>query len=50
MAKAGGKSAVGTKVFTPRPKRKRSGVVSKNNTSNIKGSRNYKKKYKGQGR
>lgn len=50
MAKAGGKASVGTKVFTPRPKRRRKGIVSKNNTSNIKGSRNYKKSYKGQGR
>jgi hypothetical protein len=29
---------------------KRPGVVSKNNTSKIKTSKNYKKKYRGQGR
>ena len=50
MAKAGGKASVGIKAFMPKPKRKRSGIVSKNNTSNIKESRNYKKRYKGQGK
>lgn len=29
---------------------RRSGIVSKNNTSSIKTSRNYRKKYRGQGR
>ncbi len=33
-----------------KPKKKRPGVHSKNNTSNSKTSKNYKKKYKGQGR
>jgi hypothetical protein len=33
-----------------KPKKKRPGIVSKNNTSNIKHSRNYVKAYKGQGR
>jgi hypothetical protein len=33
-----------------KPKTRRSGIVSKNNTSPIKTSRNYKKKYRGQGR
>lgn len=32
------------------PKKKRPGVVSKNNTSNHKQSKNYKKAYRGQGR
>ena len=32
------------------PKKKRPGVVSKNNTSNHKQSRNYRKAYRGQGR
>lgn len=50
MAKAGGKASVGTKVFIPKPKRRRKGIVSKNNTSNVKSSRNYKKSYRGQGR
>ena len=31
-------------------RRKRKGVHSKNNTSNRKNSKNYKKKYRGQGR
>ena len=30
--------------------KKRPGVISKNNTSNNKKSKNYRKKYKGQGR
>lgn len=33
-----------------KPKKKRPGVHSKNNHSNAKTSRNYVKKYKGQGR
>jgi hypothetical protein len=37
-------------VKVTKPKKKRPGVVSKNNTSNLVGSRNYKKAYKGQGR
>jgi hypothetical protein len=31
-------------------KKKRPGIVSKNNTSSIKSSRNYTKSYRGQGR
>jgi hypothetical protein len=31
-------------------KRKRPGIHSKNNTSNSKKSKNYKKKYRGQGK
>lgn len=41
-------NTVTKKVSKPRIKRK--GVVSKNNTSSLKTSKNYKKKYKGQGR
>lgn len=33
-----------------KPKTKRPGVHSKNNTSALKSSRNYKKAYRGQGR
>jgi len=33
-----------------KPKTKRKGIHSKNNTSKLKSSRNYKKSYKGQGR
>jgi len=36
--------------YTKRAKRKRPGVVSKTRTSNHKNSRNYRKKYRGQGR
>lgn len=39
-----------TKNLVGKPSKKRPGVVSKNNTSNIKNSRNYVKAYKGQGR
>ncbi len=41
-------SAGGT--YVSKNKTKRSGIHSKNNTSNLKQSRNYKKKYKGQGK
>lgn len=37
-------------VFIPKPKKKRKGVVAKTKTSRLKTSKNYKKKYKGQGR
>lgn len=33
-----------------KPKVKRKGVISKNTTSSLKTSKNYKKKYRGQGR
>jgi hypothetical protein len=36
--------------YTVKPKVKRPGVHSKNNTSTNKASKNYKKKYRGQGR
>jgi hypothetical protein len=47
---SGGKASLGSKNLIQKPKKKRPGVVSKNSTSNIKRSRNYKKAYKGQGR
>ena len=37
-----------TKLFAP--KRKRKGVHSKSKTSKLKSSKNYKKKYRGQGK
>lgn len=37
-------------TFIKKPKKKRAGVVAKTKTSRLKGSKNYKKKYKGQGR
>lgn len=39
-----------TNKLVGKPKKRRPGVVSKNNTSNIKNSRNYVKAYRGQGR
>jgi hypothetical protein len=39
-----------TSKLIGKPKKKRPGIVSKNNTSNIKNSRNYIKAYRGQGR
>lgn len=39
-----------TPVYIKKQKKKRRGVHSKNNNSNSKTSRNYVKKYRGQGR
>jgi len=36
--------------YLQRPKRKRPGVHAKSKTSSLKSSRNYKKKYRGQGK
>ena len=36
--------------YKKKNRKKRPGTHSKSKTSNLKGSRNYKKKYKGQGR
>jgi hypothetical protein len=36
--------------YRERNKKKRPGVHAKSNTSSLKGSINYKKKYRGQGR
>lgn len=33
-----------------KPKRKRPGIISKKKSSSLKTSKNYRKKYKGQGR
>jgi hypothetical protein len=44
------KESVAKTQKVKKPKSKRPGIVSKNNTSNIKTSKNYKKKYRGQGR
>lgn len=38
------------KVFSERKKKTRPGVHAKSKTSKSKSSKNYKKKYKGQGR
>jgi hypothetical protein len=46
MAKA---KSTQTSTFNPKPKRKRPGVHSKKSTSKLKSSKNYKKKYVGQG-
>lgn len=37
-------------TFIRKPKKKRAGVVAKTKSSKLKGSKNYKKRYKGQGR
>lgn len=37
-------------AFTKKPKKKRPGVHAKSKTSNLKQSKNYVKKYKGQGK
>jgi hypothetical protein len=37
-------------TFRPKPKKKRKGIVSKNKASKIKTSKNYVKRYAGQGR
>jgi hypothetical protein len=42
--------AVVAKSFIASPKKKRPGVHAKSKTSVLKSSRNYKKKYKSQGR
>jgi len=42
------KLVVGTKKVTNKKRRK--GIVSKNKSSNHKGSKNYLKRYRGQGR
>ena len=39
-----------TFIFRSNGKKKRPGIHSKNNHSNSKGSKNYVKKYRGQGR
>lgn len=35
--------------FANRPKKKRPGIHSKKNSSNLKSSKNYRKSYRGQG-
>ena len=42
------KRVVISKIFTPKKKRK--GVHSKSKSSKLKSSKNYKKKYRGQGK
>lgn len=37
-------------TFIRKPKKKRAGIVAKTKNSKLKGSKNYKKRYKGQGR
>jgi hypothetical protein len=38
------------KAFTPNPKKKRPGIQAKTKASKIKSSKNYKKRYRGQGK
>jgi len=42
------KLVLGSKKVTQKKRRK--GIVAKTKTSNLKGSKNYRKKYRGQGR
>ena len=42
--------AIKTFVYQKERRKKRPGVHAKSKTSNLKQSRNYKKKYRGQGR
>lgn len=49
MAKKGGKVSV-ERVFKVKTKKNNAGIHSKKKTSNLKTSKNYKKKYRGQGR
>ena len=42
--------AVKTFVYQKEKNKKRPGIHAKSKTSNLKQSRNYKKKYRGQGR
>jgi hypothetical protein len=44
------KSSSLVKTFIPKPRKKRKGIVSKNKSSRIKGSKNYLKRYRGQGK
>lgn len=48
--KAGSKKNSQGAGWSPAPRRKRKGVHAKRGTSRMKGSKNYKKKYRGQGR
>ena len=48
MAKTKAKST-SVSLFKERPKKSRPGVHSKTKTSKLKNSKNYKKKYRGQG-
>jgi hypothetical protein len=50
MAAKKGGSTSNIKLFRGNPKRKRPGVHAKSKASKHKASKNYKKRYKGQGR
>jgi hypothetical protein len=50
MAAKKGGSTSNVKSFRARPKRKRPGVHAKTRASKHKASKNYKKRYSGQGR
>ena len=48
MAKT--KQTSATKMYSPKPRRKRPGVHSKKKNSKMKTSKHYKKAYRGQGK
>lgn len=50
MAKAKKTNTSSVKIHIKKPKVKRKGVVSKKKSSKLKSSKNYLKRYKGQGR
>lgn len=50
MAKTKKTNTSNVKVHIKKPKTKRKGVVSKKKSSKLKSSKNYLKRYKGQGR
>jgi hypothetical protein len=48
--KSTSKSSLGVSIKKPKTKVRRKGIVSKKNSSGLKTSKNYKKRYRGQGR
>jgi hypothetical protein len=49
-SKGSNKSSLGVSIRKAKPKVRRKGIVSKKNNSGLKTSKNYKKRYRGQGR
>jgi hypothetical protein len=47
--KKGGTKSMGASLFKEKPKVKRPGVHAKSKASKLKGSKNYLKRYRGQG-
>jgi len=49
-SKGSSKSSLGVSIRKTKSKVRRKGIVSKKNNSGLKTSKNYKKRYRGQGR